>query len=218
MTISVQDVAEIVKTGGLVAGGLWTAWTFHRLQRTRAAEVENNRQLAEIQRSQLEQQELRTRLLRQQPQPAIDLSISEAPHAASPNHCLRVTVTVKNEGDQNLDVHFDRSTLIVGRIVLGSDGGQTIRELHRSGPWYFTNDSDEPQALSNRVFRVGQRRQLAFAVPIRRPGVYFVQFYAVYSRVPFDGEDAPSEAPSPVAAIEQTIHFTTGNPIESTCT
>ncbi len=218
MTVSLQEVSDIIKVVGLVAGGLWTAWTFHKLQKVRAAEVENNRMLAEIQKSRLEQQEMRTRLLRQQPQFAIELKVVETVRlTGTPKDCLGVTVTLKNEGDQNMWVQFDDSTLIVGRIVFEKNGKQTIKELHRFEPWYFIHGSDTPHPLSERGFRVGARRQLAFAVPITEPGAYFVQFYAVYAKVPFEGEKVSRKAPAeePIAAIEQTIHFATGTPSES---
>jgi len=55
---------------GLVAGGLWAAWTFQKLQRVRAAELA-------LQKSSIEQEELRTRLLRQQPQLDIQIDVAE---------------------------------------------------------------------------------------------------------------------------------------------
>lgn len=156
------------------------------------------------------------RLLRQQPQLAIELKVVESVRQTDvPKGILCVTVSLKNEGDQNLDVQFDDSTLIVGRIAFEKKGRQTIENLHRRGPLYFTNGSDEPQPLSQRVFRVGQRRQLSFAVPLVEPGAYFVQFYAIYAKAPFDGEKPQHDASSPVAAIEQMIYFTTGNSSQS---
>ena len=64
MSLSIEQISDIIKMVGLVAGGLWAAWTFHKLQRVRAAELENNARLTAIQKSSMEQEELRTRLLR----------------------------------------------------------------------------------------------------------------------------------------------------------
>jgi len=42
---------------GLVASGLWAVWTFHKLQRVRAAELDDNQKLTAIQKSRIEQEE-----------------------------------------------------------------------------------------------------------------------------------------------------------------
>lgn len=58
MVVSLEQALEIIKVAGLVAGGLWTAWTFKKLQKNRAAEAEINQKLAETQKSRLEKQEM----------------------------------------------------------------------------------------------------------------------------------------------------------------
>lgn len=219
MSVSLEQISEIIKMVGLVAAGLWAAWTFHELKKVRAAELDNNQKLAAIQKSRIEQEELRMRLLRQQPQLAIQLNVTET---ASPTEkCksyLCVTVILKNEGEQNLQVEFDPSALTVGRIVFEKNGEQTIN-VHRFGPSYFVAGSDEPQFFPDRILRAGQKRQMALAVlPITEPGGYLVQFHAVYSRVPFDGEKRSHEAPFPIDAIEQTIYFATGKSNETAST
>src|SRR5215470_12122294 len=98
MALSVEQIFDIIKIVGLVAGGLWAAWTFHKLQRVRAAELENRARLTAIQKSATEQEELRTRLLRQQPQLDIQLNVSEAgPVTETCKSSLCVTVTLENQ-------------------------------------------------------------------------------------------------------------------------
>jgi hypothetical protein len=145
MYVSLNQISEVVKMVGLVSGGLWAAWTFHQLQRIRAAELENNQKLAAIQKSRIEQEELRMRILRQQPQLAIQLNVSESASLMEAYMSfLCITVILKNEGDQNLQIDFDPSALTVGRIIFEKDGRQTIA-VHRIRPSYFAPDSDEPQ-------------------------------------------------------------------------
>ena len=140
----------------LAVGGLWAAWTFHKLQRVRAAEIDNKVKLAGIDKSRIEQEELRTRLLRQQPQLAVEFNVAEtASLPETSKGFLCVTVTLKNEGEQNLEVAFDDSALTVGRIVFEKNGRQTIRDVHRSGPWYFAPNSNKPEALPSRILRAG---------------------------------------------------------------
>jgi hypothetical protein len=219
MSVSLEQISDIIKMVGLVFGGLWAVWTFHKLQRVRAAELENNQKLTAIQKSHIEQEELRMRLLRQQPQLAIQLNVAET--ASLTETCkgfLYVTVILKNEGEQNLRVDFDPSALTVGRMVFEKNGGQTI-DVHRFGPSYFSPDSDEPQFFPSRILRVGQKRQMALAVlPITEPGGYIVQFHAVYGKMPFDGEEPSREGPFLIDAIEQTVYFATGKPDEPTST
>ena len=40
---TLEQFYEIFKVVGLVGGGLWAAWTFQKLQKARAAELDNNR-------------------------------------------------------------------------------------------------------------------------------------------------------------------------------
>src|SRR4051794_31035679 len=91
-----EKVSEIVKGVGLAAAGLWAAWTFRKLQKARTAELE-------VEKLRIEREEFRTRILRQQPQLAIQLNVEET--ASPAQRCLSllcVSVVLKNEGDQNL--------------------------------------------------------------------------------------------------------------------
>jgi hypothetical protein len=209
---TLEQAPEILKAVGLVAGGLWAAWTFQKLQKARAAELENNRRLTEIQKSHMEQEESRTRMLRQQPQLAIQLDVAEtASQLQSCKSVLCITVSLKNEGDQNLMVVFNNSTLTIRRIVLGKDGNLTMGALTRCAPFFYVPGSDEPQMLPERVFRIGQQRKMVLAiVPVIEPEGYFIQFHAVYHRIPFDGEKPSGEEPTPINAIEQTFYLATG--------
>jgi hypothetical protein len=52
--LPLQHVTEIVKTVGLVCAGGWTAWTFYRLQKIRAAELANNKTLIDIEKGRVD--------------------------------------------------------------------------------------------------------------------------------------------------------------------
>jgi hypothetical protein len=126
---------------------------------------------------------------------------------------LCVTVTLKNEGDLNLEVTFDDSALTVGRIVQDKHHGQTIQALHRSCHWYLPGGGRTGEQLSDpRIFRTGQTRQIPFALEIADPGIYLVQFQAVYQKRPFDDEHAFRKKPLAIIAFEQKIHVVSGTP------
>ena len=136
---------------------------------------------------------------------------------------LCVTVTLENQGKQNLEVDFLPSALTIGRMVFNNNEVSTL-EVRRFGPSYFAvigngPPSDEPQMMTQRRLRVGQKRKIALAVlPIQGAGAFVVQFHAVYRKVPFDGEEPFSEDPVQINAIEQTFFFATGKPPEYTST
>jgi hypothetical protein len=222
MSPSLEQIADIIKIVGLVTGGLWAAWTFHKLQRVRAAELENRARLTAIQRSTIEQEELRTRLLRQQPQLDIQLDVSETgPVTETCKSSLFVTVIVENQGQQNLEVDFLPSALTVARMIFDNNEIATL-DIRRFGPSYFAvigngPPSNEPQMMTQRRLRVGQKRKMALAVlPIHAPGAYVVQFHAVYRKMPFDGEEPFRDAPVQINAIEQKFFYATGRPAEYT--
>ena len=48
--MTVSDFRDIVESVGIAAGGLWAAWTFHKLQKVRSAEIENRKGLLDIRR------------------------------------------------------------------------------------------------------------------------------------------------------------------------
>jgi hypothetical protein len=213
MTLSVEQISEITKMIGVVAAGLWAAWTFHKLQKARAAELDNNTKLAGIRRSNIEHEELRTQLLRQQPQLEIDLNVAEAePMREGDKSSLCVTVVLKNKGQQNLQCDFLPYSLTIGRVVF-DDNGEHSFSISSSPPIWFIPGSNQPEFFDQRILRVGDQRKMALQVlPIQAPGPYFVQFHTVYRKYPFDGQKQFRKEPVQVNAVEQTIYFATGKP------
>src|SRR5215813_1531643 len=212
--ISLKDFSEIVKMVAVAVGGLWAAWTFHKLQKVRAAELKNRQTEVEIQKSRAEHEELRMRVLRQQPQLAVELRATEtASSTKGYKSFLCITVVLKNEGEQNLDLQFSPTALTVGRLTFHKNGEQAM-SVQRFGASYFDENEDQPQLFHERILRVGQKRQMALAVlPVAQPAGYIIQFRAAYSRPTFDGERLTAK-PFTIEALEQMIYFATGNPSE----
>jgi hypothetical protein len=103
MSLPMDQVIELLKLAGLAAAGLWAAYTFHKLQRVRAAELENNHKLAAIRTSRMEADEREARLLGQQPQLAIQLNVTEKVLPGKRGGSfLCATAILKNEGSQSL--------------------------------------------------------------------------------------------------------------------
>jgi hypothetical protein len=211
-TISLQQISEIMKMAAVVVGGLWAAWTFQKLQKAQAAELGNRAKRTAIETSRVEQEEGRTRMLRQQPQLAIDIKVTEtAASAAGYASLLGISVTVKNEGEQNLKIEFGPSPLTVGRIVFQKNGEQNL-EIGRFAAPYFSEEKNEPEAFRERLLRAGQRRQMALAVlPVKEASAYMLQFRVRYVRFPFDGENQTKfDEGLTIDAVEQAIYFAMG--------
>lgn len=209
-----HETTEIIKIAGLVGGALWTAWTFHKLQKIRSEELGIKHKLAEIQQMEMDHQEARLRLgATKQAHMSVDIKIDDAAAPKSVGRrFLYITAVLKNEGGQNLDVQFRESTLTVAHVVFAENGEQALSVLHRAGPIVFRN-SDIPEPVSQRLLQVGQRRQLAFVVPIHQPGAYFVQFRAWFANRPFLDETTESQDASTYGAVfEQAVHFITDEP------
>jgi hypothetical protein len=219
MPLSVEPISDLIKVVGLVAGGLWAAWTFHKLQKVRAAELDNNAKLAAIQKSSIEQEELKTRLLRQQPQLDIELNVDEKGPVTRTSKEFSLYNGYSQERRRAKSVEFSPGALTVARVLFDNEG-MRASEVHRFKPFYFAvlSDvdspiSDEPQFMSERILRVGQKRKMAIAaIPVQVPGAYMMQFHAVYRRVPFDGEPPFVEAAVQINAIEQTFYVPAGKP------
>ena len=199
--MTLEQFLKIIETGALVVGGLWTVWNFYKLQSARAAELDNQTKL--------------NALLRQQPVLAIEIKVAETSlETNSAKDFLIVLVTLKNEGDQNLDVYFDDAVLTVGRIVFDQAGHQSVKELHSYAHCHTVPGSNKLEPIEMRIFRAGQKRQLAFCVLATEPGGYFIEFHTIYQRRPFEGEKSPKKTPrikpTPIDAVEQTIFFVTG--------
>src|SRR5262249_15088247 len=105
MNEAVQTALELSKVLGLIIGGLWAAWTFKKLQKARSAELDNNKKL-------LEQRDLVTRALRQQPQLAVRLCVTEtAAFADKAMSVISIAAILKNEGERNMMIEFGHAPL-----------------------------------------------------------------------------------------------------------
>jgi hypothetical protein len=174
-----DQAIEILKVVGLVGAGVWAAWTFHRLQRTRAAEIAINKELAETERASIGNAEARRNLISQQPVMNIELHVSE--HALATKKCelaLCVEANIRNEGKQDFKLSFDAFALTVARVEPSVDERPVLKNVKHFGAWYFKN-SGEFEPIGDRRFRVGSARRLALATLPVSKGVYLIQFLAL---------------------------------------
>lgn len=221
--MTIEQISDPIKSVGLVIAGLWTAWTFHRLQKVRDA----NLTIAVKEKQ----------LLGAQPQLGVQLNALELPSPVEQHSSvLSITVTLSNLGTQNLLVRFRKHTLSIAKVELSKVGPQSIDTAQAFGPLYFDEDNGKPKHLPFRIMRVGQVRKTVLAnIPVDEPCAYLIQFYASYWRVPFDGESASKGdksltkaekdggPPDPegghvIQAIEQIFYVVTGKPAETMAT
>jgi hypothetical protein len=207
------QAADFLKAIGMVGAALWVAWTFHKLQKPLAAELENRKTLIDIQKGTLEKEELRTQLLGRQPNPEITLEISHYTDEASLAHAyVVVSVTIANRGTRNFEIEFPESTIAIARVSIGADGELKIIEAHRSAPWYIGDKQDKLERLPNRGFRVGAVRRMVFVMRCGAPGIYLVQFQAPYVRTLFEDDTRKTDRGAQwIEAVEQAIYQIPGS-------
>jgi hypothetical protein len=201
---TIDAIKAAVETAAIAVGGLWAAWTFHKLQSVRAADADINNKLTEARESE-------RRLLSQQPN--LDITFSEIMEQDLPNAeggSLIVSVEIRNSGLRNLEVLFDQATLGVGRFQIDDAPTTRIVNVHRTGPYYLGPEGDQLWEMPYRIFRAGQHRNCFFLSPVSEPGLYLVQFQAVYRALPFEGEQLPEVEAESIIALEQRIVSITG--------
>jgi hypothetical protein len=119
----VAVIQSLVETIAIAVGGLWVAWTFHKLQSVRAAEANLASTLKATEKTSLDAKESERRLLAQQPN--LDISIVDLAQHQSPGseqRHLALGVNLRNLGSRNLSVEFDKATLSVGLYTLSNKG------------------------------------------------------------------------------------------------
>lgn len=201
---TVDLIKSSVETAAIAVGGLWTAWTFHKLQSVRASDAEINRNIAESRESE-------RRLLSEQPNLDIAFSdVSEFRPANNLSAFLKISVAVKNSGLRNLQVVFHKASLSVARLERHDTSSKEIVDIRRMPPYWLPETGSKLEVMPSRIFRTGQSRTIVFLVPISGAGTYLVQFQAPYASLPFEGELVDEEEASLwINAVEQrlvTVH------------
>ena len=215
MAIGLDQASELLKAIGLVVAGVWTAWTFYRLQKERAAEIANNKLLVETEREAIASAETRRKLVSQQPVIKIELQVSEHVAATKKSDLgLSVQAHIKNEGQQDFELQFGDVALTVARVEPSFGARPMLKDVKHFSSWYF-NENGEFEQETKRRFRVGSARHLALAAFPVSKGVYFIQFQASYYQVPFleEGPQDDHAASERRGAYEQMFYFVNGSPL-----
>jgi hypothetical protein len=203
-----ERFSDVIKLSGIVVGGAWTLWTYYKLQTEKRKELEIANSIARLRKSELEIETAKRQLLREQPQLGIALGVTGV--VSNKSYIICVDVTLKNEGDLNLEIEFDDAALSVGRITSDVHHRQSVKDLRRSSHWLLPSEGKTAEAVTvPRIFRIGQVRKLVFAVEVGGPGIYLVQFQAMYEEIPFDHDKSRRKSTKPIIAIEQAIHVVT---------
>ncbi len=208
-SLLLSHAADLLKAVGMVGAGFWAAWTFHKLQKPLAAELENRKKLVDVQKARLEQEDLRAQLLSHQPNPDITLQATHYPDDASPRKTyLSVTVTIANRGTQNFEIVFSESTVTIARLETTPRGKQSAVTVQRVSPWLLGDDTDDLQPFPERSFRVGAVRRMVFVTRCSEAGVYLLQFRAKYRRMLFDDDPRKGDPTAVwVDAVEQSVYL-----------
>ena len=146
------------------------------------------------------------RLLSQQPN--LDVTFFEiAEHHSSSVDVgfLTVSVQLRNSGVRNFAIIFDKTTVSMSRFDPDDVSRRHMFDVRRMEPMYLPEAGNKLTAMPPRLFRAGQQRNICFVAPVSTPGLYLVQFSALYEVYPFDGEQLPEQSAVPILALEQKI-------------
>jgi len=206
-SLLLTHAADLLKAVGMVSAGLWVAWTFHKLQKPLAAELDNRKKAVDVQKGRLEQEGLLAGLLGQQPNPEIGIQVTHHADDSSPGHVfLIVTVTIANRGTQNFEMQFTESAVAVARLKAGRGGGLHAAEVCRAAPWRLDDRKADLQMFPLRSFRAGAVRRMVFVARCASPGLFALQFQAGYRRIPFDDDPRPESEGPWIGAVEQAFY------------
>jgi len=204
----VETFRSIVEMIAIAITGLWVAWTFHRLQSVRASEAAIAKTLMETKKNAVESAEADQRLLSQQPNLDIEFSqiVEHAAGEAATGSFLGLTIKLHNSGSRNLVVELDTSTLSSARFVLTDTNRCDVSDVYRTGAHYIADAGEALTPFEYRILRVGQERQIIVLAPAPMPGLYLVQFKAIYYMLPFDAEE-PDDTRKvfPIQAVQQRL-------------
>jgi hypothetical protein len=194
--------------------GRWIAWTFHKLQSVRAAETKIQNDLRAADKSTVEIREAERRLLSQQPN--LEIAFTEVLEHRAPDgrRYLAVTVELQNSGARNLKVEFDQATLTVARYELADNHLRRLVDVYSTGVRYLSHRMDQLSDLPWRILRAGQERRVSFLAPVPSPGLYLVQFRALYGMLPFHNEPQEVRGDDRIQAVQQqVVSMTEGEPV-----
>lgn len=200
----IDSLSTLLESIALVVGGLWVAWTFRKLQKTRAAEGEIARTRAETEKGSAEVAELHWRQVSQQPNLLITFSRAAEHRTAEMQRYLSVEIELRNSGSRMLEIRFDEPPLRVGRYDLANLGAG-LTNAYTAKAQVFSVKGTHLEDVPWRVLRVGQARRMGFLVGLDEPGIYLLEFRATYFAVPFEGENQETLNTRPVTAIEQRV-------------
>jgi hypothetical protein len=196
---SVVVLKGLAETIAIAVGGLWAAWTFHKLQRVRASEAEVNKSLAET-------RETERRLAAQEPNLEVEfIEVIEHHVSEAEKGYLAVTIQLSNSGLRNLEVIFEKSALLVGRLQPGDESSMHLLDVNHTGARYLPEHGNKLERMPSRVFRVGQHRRMLLLARISEPGLYFVQCQVIYRAIEFDNEAPSEDTTALVRAVEQRL-------------
>src|SRR6266851_609684 len=181
-SLTFDQLTEIAKIVGLVSAGVWTAWTFHRLQKIRPAELANNKILTDIEKGRIEIEKSRVDTEKERidietsrvdmekgrvdtEKARIDIEqsrvaqeeIRERIRSMQPQLAVQLDVSEAKPQDN------DHKTLLIITVILSNEGSQHL--------WIGFNEYT--LTIGRMIFGKNGRQRLANAVHL--PPTYFAE-------------------------------------------
>jgi hypothetical protein len=172
-----ESLHFIVIALGIIISGIWANHTFDILSQKETAEVNLAKTNSDLEKAKLELKELRDKI---EGTISSDISINVQQITYSGDKSgLIITVTVKNNGTQDIDMNWDKTPLKVYKVV---SKGNLIASQDVIEPYLYrslkTQPSESPVFIKNLHLFVGAQKNLSFYVNVASNNLYYIAFEA----------------------------------------
>lgn len=193
-------IQSIIVSIALVIGGGWTLYSFaaSKTSEKAALDIDTAKKTAEKAALDIE--------IAKAKRPILDVSIdAKALTATDPSDknakehsFIRVTVSLKNSGNTQIDIPLQKSRLSVAEVNI-VDAGLVADET------FTTTEHLAISPFSQASLVAGNTIQLSYLVNIKKPGLYFVEFAAT---LPKTAEVPPGGVAAPGSEFEHRYGIT----------
>jgi len=170
-----ESLHFIVIALGIIISGIWANHTFDILSQKETAEVNLAKTNSDLEKAKLELKELRDKI---EGTISSDISIDVQQISYTGDKSgLIITITVKNNGTQDIDMKWEKTPLKIYKVV---SKGNLIASLDAIEPYLYrslkTQSSEKSVFINNLHLFVGAKKNLSFYVKVASNNLYYIAF------------------------------------------
>ncbi|EHR5764369.1 TPA: hypothetical protein NKT21_005080 [Vibrio parahaemolyticus] len=170
-----ESIHFVIIAVGIVVSGYWAYHTFDILSQKEVAEANLAKTNSDLEKAKLELKELRAKI---DGTISSDISIDVEQHTLSNNKIgLIISVTVKNNGTQDIDMTWEKTPLKVYKLAYKED---LIANKEVQTPYLYrslkTKNEEDNVSINNLYLFVGAQKSLSFFVEVEPNNLYYITF------------------------------------------